>query len=56
MFVSVRIRAGSSLKRFLCFVLFDVRCFPVLPGVRVSQVRGERMVGIWGNNLQKKSS
>jgi hypothetical protein len=26
MFVSARIRAGSRFKRFLCFVLIDVRC------------------------------
>jgi hypothetical protein len=25
--LSVRIRAGSSFKRFLCFVLIDPRCF-----------------------------
>jgi hypothetical protein len=29
--VSVRIRAGSRIKRFLCFVLIDVRCFRVPP-------------------------
>jgi hypothetical protein len=32
--LSVRIRVGSKLKRFLCFVLIDVRSF------RVPQVEG----------------
>jgi hypothetical protein len=30
-FVSAKIRASSRFKRFLCFVLIDVRCFRVLP-------------------------
>jgi hypothetical protein len=28
-FVSARIRAGSRSKRFLCFVLVDVRCLRI---------------------------
>jgi hypothetical protein len=35
--VSVRIRAGSRFKQFLCFVLIDVRYLRVLPGVHVPQ-------------------
>jgi hypothetical protein len=31
-FVSARIRAGSWFKRFLCFILMDVRCFRLPPG------------------------
>jgi hypothetical protein len=48
-FVSARIIAGSRFKRFLCFVLIDVRCFrlpsemsyisqpvrPTRPGTRI---------------------
>jgi hypothetical protein len=30
-FVSARIRGGSRLKRLVCFVLIDVRCFRVPP-------------------------
>jgi hypothetical protein len=37
--VSARIRAGSRFKRFLCFILIDVRCFRVLSGVRVPQLK-----------------
>jgi hypothetical protein len=37
-FMSARIRAGSRFKRFLRFVLIDVRCFHVSPWVRVPQV------------------
>jgi hypothetical protein len=37
LFVSARIRAGSKFKRFLCFVLIDVRCFRLRPGVSVFQ-------------------
>jgi hypothetical protein len=36
--VSARIRAGSRFKRFLCFVLIDVRCFRVPPGICAAQV------------------
>jgi hypothetical protein len=36
--VSARIRAGSSFKRSLWFVLIDIRCFPVPPEVGTSQV------------------
>jgi hypothetical protein len=28
--LSARFRAGSRFKRFLCFVVFDLRCFGVL--------------------------
>jgi hypothetical protein len=38
--VTARIRAGSVFMRVLCFVLIDVRCFRVPPGVRVPQVGG----------------
>jgi hypothetical protein len=30
--------SGSRFKRFLCFVLIDVTCFRLPPGVRVPQV------------------
>jgi hypothetical protein len=40
--VSARIRAGSRFKRFLSFVLIDVRCFSVHPprarSLRTSEV------------------
>jgi hypothetical protein len=38
-FVSARIRGGSRFKGFLCFVLIDVRCLSVPPGVCVPQVK-----------------
>jgi hypothetical protein len=39
------IRAGSRFKRFLCFVLINVRCFRVPPGVRVPQVEDHWKIG-----------
>jgi hypothetical protein len=36
--VSAGIRPGSMFKRFLCFVLIDIRCLSVPPGVRVPEV------------------
>jgi hypothetical protein len=35
--VSARIRDGTRLKPFLCFVLIDVRCLRVPPGVCVTE-------------------
>jgi hypothetical protein len=43
--VNARIRAGSRFKRFLWFVLIDVRCFRVPPGIRVPQVEDHRSKG-----------
>jgi hypothetical protein len=37
--MSARIRTGSRLKRFLCFVLIDVRYLSVPSGIRLSQVQ-----------------
>jgi hypothetical protein len=34
-FVSMRIRVGSEFKRFLCFVLIDVRCLRLPPEARL---------------------
>jgi hypothetical protein len=61
--VSARIRACSGFKRFLCFVLIDVRCFRVLrkrvfaypPVVRVAQVEDQwnRRLLVWNlTNVQ----
>jgi hypothetical protein len=38
-FLSVRIKAGSRFKRFLCFVLIYVRWFPVSPELRFPVVK-----------------
>jgi hypothetical protein len=36
--VSARFRDGSKFKRFLCFILVDIRYIRLPPGVRISQV------------------
>jgi hypothetical protein len=36
--LNARIRASPRFKQLLCFVLSDVRCFCLLPGVRLPQV------------------
>jgi hypothetical protein len=43
--LSARIRAGSRLNRFLCFVLIDARCFRVIAkmfsGISILQVEDQ---------------
>jgi hypothetical protein len=48
-FVSARIRAGSRFKRFLCFVLIEVRCFRVPPKMSLRSPGGTRTPG-WRNS------
>jgi hypothetical protein len=52
--VSASIRAGSRSKRFLCFVLIDVRCVRVPSGVHIPRLtndhwsRSQQMIGVVG--------
>jgi hypothetical protein len=53
--LSARIRSGSRAKRYLCFVLTDVRCLRVLPGVRLSQVEDHcyRLWSCWKGGMDE---
>jgi hypothetical protein len=45
-FMSARLRAGSRFRRFLCFVLIDVRCFRV-PSKMSSRIPGGARIAGW---------